>query len=188
VGRIATSGSLGAGRSDPLQPRRSAIRAAAGRRPWSGGANHDTATERNTNGYLAESVVPLSRRNFITGRIELADKDELFPKQARPSASAHTRWVTTRDIALFSYVETGIGAKLQLLLASPTRSKPVYGDHPVGRQYFCSIQIKEKYMITIFLALALAESFTGVVTDTMCGAKHTMMKNQPDDQSASRCA
>lgn len=42
-------------------------------------------------------------------------------------------------------------------------------------------------MITIFLALALAETFTGVVTDTMCGAKHTMMKDQPDDKCVKMC-
>lgn len=42
-------------------------------------------------------------------------------------------------------------------------------------------------MITIFLALALAETFTGVVTDTMCGAKHTMMKDQPDDKCIRMC-
>jgi hypothetical protein len=42
-------------------------------------------------------------------------------------------------------------------------------------------------MITIFLALALAETFTGVITDTMCGAKHTMMKDQPDDKCVRMC-
>jgi hypothetical protein len=42
-------------------------------------------------------------------------------------------------------------------------------------------------MITIFLALALAETFTGVVTETMCGAKHTMMKDQPDDKCIQMC-
>jgi hypothetical protein len=42
-------------------------------------------------------------------------------------------------------------------------------------------------MITIFLALALAETFTGVVTDTMCGAKHTMMKDLPDDKCIQMC-
>jgi len=42
-------------------------------------------------------------------------------------------------------------------------------------------------LITIFLALALAETFTGVVTDTMCGAKHTMMKDQPDDKCVQMC-
>jgi len=42
-------------------------------------------------------------------------------------------------------------------------------------------------LITILLALALAETFTVVVTDTMCGAKHTMMKDQPDDKCVRMC-
>jgi hypothetical protein len=42
-------------------------------------------------------------------------------------------------------------------------------------------------MITIVLALALAETFTGTITDTMCGAKHTMMKDQPDDKCIKAC-
>lgn len=42
-------------------------------------------------------------------------------------------------------------------------------------------------MIQIFLALALAETFTGTITDTMCGAQHTMMKNQPDDKCIRMC-
>lgn len=41
-------------------------------------------------------------------------------------------------------------------------------------------------MITILLALGLAETFTGVVTDTMCGPKHTMMKG-PDDKCIRMC-
>jgi hypothetical protein len=42
-------------------------------------------------------------------------------------------------------------------------------------------------MIQIFLALALAETFTGTITDTMCGARHTMMKDQPDDTCVRMC-
>src|SRR5271163_3071763 len=42
------------------------------------GRTHSTATLRNLNSYLAESVVPVRRKNFITGRAELVDKDELF--------------------------------------------------------------------------------------------------------------
>jgi hypothetical protein len=42
-------------------------------------------------------------------------------------------------------------------------------------------------MITILLALALSETFTGTVTDTMCGAKHTMMKDQPDEKCVKMC-
>lgn len=32
-----------------------------------------------------------------------------------------------------------------------------------------------------------AATFTGVITDTMCGAKHEMMKNQPDNQCVRMC-
>jgi hypothetical protein len=35
---------------------------------------------------------------------------------------------------------------------------------------------------------AQAATFTGVITDTMCGAKHEMMKNQPDAQCVRMCA
>ena len=45
------------------------------------GRNHKTAAHRNTDSYTLESVVPVGRRNFITGRAELVDKDELFDAQ-----------------------------------------------------------------------------------------------------------
>jgi hypothetical protein len=37
-------------------------------------------------------------------------------------------------------------------------------------------------------ATVQAATFTGVITDTMCGAKHEMMKNQPDAQCVRMCA
>jgi hypothetical protein len=39
-------------------------------------------------------------------------------------------------------------------------------------------------------ALSFADSpgtFTGVITDTMCGVKHTMVKDQSDDQCIKMC-
>lgn len=43
-------------------------------------------------------------------------------------------------------------------------------------------------MITILLAAVLAsETYTGVITDTMCGAKHTMMKDASDDKCVKAC-
>src|SRR5579871_3018433 len=42
------------------------------------GRTHSTASGRNLNSYLAESVLPVSRRDFLTGRAELVDKDELL--------------------------------------------------------------------------------------------------------------
>jgi hypothetical protein len=43
-------------------------------------------------------------------------------------------------------------------------------------------------LLTAGLAItAKAATFTGVITDTMCGAKHEMMKNQPDVQCVRMC-
>jgi hypothetical protein len=49
-----------------------------------------------------------------------------------------------------------------------------------------------KFLYIIFAVSTLFASdstriFTGVITDTMCGAKHTMMKNEPDDQCVKMC-
>jgi len=43
-------------------------------------------------------------------------------------------------------------------------------------------------MFAALAAVAQADTFSGVITDTMCGAKHRMMKNQPDDQCVTMCA
>lgn len=34
---------------------------------------------------------------------------------------------------------------------------------------------------------AATSTFTGVITDTMCGPKHTMMTGQPDDKCVKAC-
>jgi hypothetical protein len=39
----------------------------------------------------------------------------------------------------------------------------------------------------LLTAAGSPQTFTGVVTDTMCGAKHGMMKGQPDDECARMC-
>ena len=104
------------------------------------GRNHQTATQRNNNSYLAESVVPVSRRNFITGRAELADKDELFANSPTFRIGAYTLGYT-RDIALFSYVETGIGANFSFY-SLPDAIKPVYGAHPVGGNIFIRFRLR----------------------------------------------
>lgn len=40
---------------------------------------------------------------------------------------------------------------------------------------------------TLLAAADAPHTFTGVITDTMCGAKHTMVKDQPDDQCIRIC-
>jgi hypothetical protein len=43
-------------------------------------------------------------------------------------------------------------------------------------------------LLTGLSAIAHAETFTGVITDTMCGVKHEMMKGQPDAECVKMCA
>ena len=51
-------------------------------------------------------------------------------------------------------------------------------------------------MKTIYLTVTLAgltgvasaETFTGIITDTLCGPSHSMMKNHPADQCVKMCA
>ncbi len=105
------------------------------------GRNHDTATQHNNNSYLAESVVTLGKKNFLTGRAELADKDELFTTGQTYRIGAYTAGYT-RDIALFSYVETGIGANISFY-SLPDAIKPYYGNHPVGGNMFIRFRLRK---------------------------------------------
>lgn len=40
---------------------------------------------------------------------------------------------------------------------------------------------------SMLAAAGTPETITGVITDTMCGAKHGMMKGQPDDECTRMC-
>ena len=116
------------------------------------GRNHSTATQRDLNSYLVESILPVKRKNFLTGRIELVDKDELFAGQPETEAfldrvygstfrvGAYTIGYT-RDIDLFRYIETGIGANFSAY-SLPSAIKPYYGDHPAGGAIFIRFRLR----------------------------------------------
>jgi hypothetical protein len=116
------------------------------------GRNRDTATLRDLNSYLVESVVPVGARNFITGRAELVDKDELFADQPEiEQRLAKTAGSTfrvggytigyTRDVPLFQHLETGIGINFGTY-SLPPAIKPYYGDHPAGGNIFIRFRLK----------------------------------------------
>ena len=106
------------------------------------GRNHETLTGRNVNSYLAETLFPVRKGNFVTGRIELVDKDELFVNQpeleeqlARTAGStfrvqAYTAGFT-HDLGTFHGIETGVGANVTTYVIPPA-IRPYYGDHPAG--------------------------------------------------------
>ena len=118
------------------------------------GRTHNTATLRNLNSYLAESVLPVTRRNFITGRFELVDKDELFANEPDLEQRLDTLYGSTfrigaytlgytRDIDLFHSVETGIGANFTAY-SLPAAIKPYYGSRPVGGNIFVRFRLKSR--------------------------------------------
>lgn len=154
-GRIAHPEALEAGDQVRLTASLEYVKPMAGG-SWSStlvwGRNHDTATHRDLNSYLIESVLPLGRKNFITGRAELADKDELFNGQPAIEQrldvlegstfriGAYTIGYT-RDVALFRFVETGMGANFSTY-SLPAAIQPYYGNHPVGGNIFVRFRLK----------------------------------------------
>lgn len=116
------------------------------------GRNHDTFTQHNLNSYLAETVYPVSRKNFLTGRIEYVDKDELFADTPALEAQldrmagstfrigAYTAGYT-RDIGLFKDIETGIGVNATAYTL-PSAIKPYYGDRPWGMNVYLRLRLK----------------------------------------------
>ena len=116
------------------------------------GRNHETATGRNVNSYLAESVLPIHRKNFLTGRVELVDKDELFADQPDIEQNLEILYGSTfrigaytigytRDVDLFRHIETGVGANFSTY-SLPDSIKPYYGDRPVGGNVFVRFRLR----------------------------------------------
>ncbi|MDQ1470061.1 MAG: hypothetical protein QOJ99_1541 [Bryobacterales bacterium] len=116
------------------------------------GQNHVVQTDRNTNSYLVETMYPLTKKDFLTGRVEVVDKDELFANdpdlQAKLAQTAGSSFRIqgytagyTRDIGFFKNVETGVGANFTAY-AIPSAIKPYYGDHPWGANVFLRVRLK----------------------------------------------
>jgi hypothetical protein len=116
------------------------------------GRNHKTANHSNSNSWLLETLYPVTRRDFLTGRLELVDKDELFANQ--PAVEEHLARTVgssfrifaytagyTRDIATIRDIETGIGANVTSYRV-PSPIQPYYGSHPWGVNVFLRVRLK----------------------------------------------
>lgn len=118
------------------------------------GRDHSTYTKRNLNSYTAESVLPIRRKNFVTGRIELVNKDELFAGEPDIEQFLDTFYGSTfrigaytigytRDIDMFRNIETGVGANVETY-SLPGAIKPYYGDHPIGGNVFIRFRLRSR--------------------------------------------
>ncbi len=116
------------------------------------GRDHSTYTKRNLNSYTVESVVPIHRKNFVTGRIERVDKDELFEGQPSVQELLDALYGSTfrvggytigytRDFDILRRVETGLGANVEAYTL-PAAIKAYYGNHPIGGNVFIRLRLK----------------------------------------------
>jgi|SRR5579872_29759 len=105
------------------------------------GHNHNTASQlptRDTNAWLLETVFPATRKDFLTGRFEVVDKDDLLPEAFRVKAITGGY---TRDLAIKSNLETGLGANVSGYMI-PAAAQQAYGAHPWGVSVYLRVRLK----------------------------------------------
>lgn len=116
------------------------------------GRDHKTVTERNLNSYLLESVTRFREVNYVTGRAELVDRDELFVNQPlieqQLAATVGTVFRIgaftagyTRDVHILPHVLTGIGGNFSLY-KTPAAIQPYYGQHPAAFYVFLRFRLQ----------------------------------------------
>lgn len=115
--------------------------------------NYKTVEQQGTQAVVAETVVPFQRRNFITGRFEWSQRDELFEYnhdlahevEERTGRSAFRVAAFTagytRDVALVPNLQSGIGVNVTAY-AIEAALKPYYGDRPWGVNFFIRFRLK----------------------------------------------
>src|SRR5581483_9121234 len=93
------------------------------------GRNHDTASKHDLDSWLVESVYPFRRKSFMTGRLEVVDKDELSVTGVY--CVGPYKLVYTRDLGVFSHLLTAIVTNFTTY-SLPYSLRPIYGDRPLG--------------------------------------------------------
>ena len=116
--------------------------------------NYKTIDRRATQAFLAETVVPIGIRNFVTGRFEWSQRDELFDDdherahQIEESTGKHAFNVSsftagyTREFPLLRHVRSGAGFNATAYAIDPVL-KPFYGEHPWGVSVFLRFRLNQ---------------------------------------------
>ncbi len=101
------------------------------------GRKYKILDNHHLNGYVAESTLNFKSRNYIFTRLELVDKDELFPgNPAAPSfrIGAYT-FGGSRDLVQNALWRMALGADL-IFYSKPHALNLAYGANPVSFQVF----------------------------------------------------
>ena len=104
------------------------------------GRVHKTADGHNLDGYTLESVARFAEKNYLTGRIEVVDKDELLPGDQIFRIGAYTGGYT-RDFYFLPGIATGLGANFTTY-TMPAALHPLYGERPVAVWVFLRFKLR----------------------------------------------
>jgi hypothetical protein len=105
------------------------------------GRVHEIATTTRLNGYLLESTLNFLRRDYVFTRMELVDKNELFPEAATHPAyriGAYT-FGGVRDLVQTRAWQLGLGGDVTFY-SKPAVLDAAYGVHPVSFQIFLRVR------------------------------------------------
>ncbi len=112
------------------------------------GRNHKLLDHTDADSFLGETVVPIGKMNFIKGRVEVTDKDELqagdlffsahLPQKFRIGAFTGGY---TRDFKVFDSVQTGLGVNMTAYHV-PEGIQAAYGRHPYGVNVFLRLRLR----------------------------------------------
>ncbi|MGA2376598.1 MAG: hypothetical protein ABSF72_13840 [Candidatus Sulfotelmatobacter sp.] len=104
------------------------------------GRVHEIGTGINLNGYLVESTLNFLHRDYVFTRMELVDKNELFPPAEQPAyrIGAYTLG-GTRDLVQNRACQLGLGADVTIY-SKPAVLDAAYGNYPVSFQVFLRVR------------------------------------------------
>ena len=105
------------------------------------GRKHKELDNTTQNSYLFESTLNFLARNYAYTRLELVDKDELFPEDpAHPSyrIGAYT-FGGVRDLVHSEHWQVGLGGDVTFY-SKPAALDPIYGNNPVSFHVFVRIR------------------------------------------------
>jgi hypothetical protein len=114
------------------------------------GWNRKILFNTDVHSFLFETLLQFQHKNYLTGRIEFVDKDELFidHHEGNNFAGPHAGEVFNiksftagyaRDFEIIPRFQTGIGANVTFY-STPSELNPFYGENPKGFFFYLRIR------------------------------------------------
>jgi hypothetical protein len=109
------------------------------------GRNYKTEEGHGSHALLAETLIPVTKKNFLTGRFEWSQRDELFPDDHDAHAFDVVAYTGgyTRELGALRTLRSAIGFNLTgYQIAQGLR--PIYGNHPMGVSMFVRFRLQDR--------------------------------------------